>query len=1393
MASELSSNTIAWEEGEPAQTLLAPEQPINSVVSSFQGQVFFLTEDGRVYLSTLKQESTGLSGKLQELALPCQFVVSIACNLTHILFVTDRGRVLRSKLATPEKVEEFRVNPHLSCSHGVSEEGARLLIREVSSRYQNVLLVSDSGKIWIVDEKQSGHPQTIPAFDNKAPMSIISGNNFSVVLIQEYLNSPSAKRTVHKPVFLTTCPDCRNQALKSKDAENHQPKEESEDDHTDSNTLAQVCWSKADHLVRQSALLLNSEAAKQFLTRQLSWVTGSSDLDENQEETAIKDKDNVTSRMAEGVRNIGQRLSRHWSSGSQEEKENLETLSLPLTENLTVTPRLLRQVFERRQRWKRQESSSSLSLDSVPQSDSKSINPVREIPLKKIDPDKIVFAGQCLLNTSVWTWGQGSLGQLGQSDCVSRDQPTCIRSLNAIGICKLVTGSFHCLALSLDGRLFAWGSNSKGQIGPDLSFISSPQEITLPFRTSIKDIAAGGEHSLLLATTGQVFFLGLSMVTQKSALMRLNLPVHSPHNSWRTQRIWASGSLSCCFSSASESENSDCTDLWTELLISEQLFLRQCLNVYHSIVEVLLPSGSHCTSSTSSVRQTLFSRYKDLVSAVAYNVHTLLNVPPSGWDVSIVRWCDEYIQLYGSYTEALNNALVVNALHLSKSELLQLDKLGTPFQRVMIEPIERLREYSFHLDQLAAVLVERKDFSRAARSYKDAACAMEIEYQKADLTRHFWDSCSTKIIDALRTPERRLIRESRSHPITLLKSGRFSSHWFIILTDVLVHVGYSTHVTYPLNTIWVEPLQDCEANQSKNCLVVTMPEECLTLSGPTGKDKVEWLTTLQSAINTSLKQHPAASNSTPTRSTPPLARYASYVFTKSTTLKDVFYQGYWFCGKMQGEGELRWPDGRVYKGNFRQNLQFGYGISETPGPNGSYYEGSWKDGKMCGYGTLRYANGDVYEGYFQDNQPHGHGTLKRGHFLTSAAHVYVGQWESGQKHGYGVMDDIVAGEKYMGMWQEDAKHGSAVLVTLDGLYIEGCFTNNKMTGQCVMLLEDGTSYEGEVAGIGILGGKGLMRLPNGDVIQGTFHGSWSDGIKVNATFTKASLTSNVAVEKSPSNQAITNQYYVPAQRKWEAIFRQCSQNLGLTLDNALWSREDMLRAWEHIAVVVSQMKSPGKSSSARTHKVHRGRKGSSASSKSDLKMEQRLFAESCEVLQCIPDYGREQLDPDQLKKIEIYLQTAMDSSVHPLGRMIGQLVDVYRSTYVGVGAHPRLLPHAVAEIYSFVKRIYAYVALLFPALPTEDRPIYFNPNGVVTDDSNNATVVSASSLLLPLLLPRVYPPLFTLYALHNEKHDDLYWDRLQKWNKQSDLALMNFLAVDSKFYQEEISGCHFSG
>lgn len=55
--------------------------------------------------------------------------------------------------------------------------------------------------------------------------------------------------------------------------------------------------------------------------------------------------------------------------------------------------------------------------------------------------------------------------------------------------------------------------------------------------------------------------------------------------------------------------------------------------------------------------------------------------------------------------------------------------------------------------------------------------------------------------------------------------------------------------------------------------------------------------------------------------------------------------------------------------------------------------------------------------------------------------------------------------------------------------------------------------------------------------------------------------------------------------------------------------------------------------------------------------------------------------------------------------------------------------------------------------------------------------MSSSSLLLPILLPRLYPPLFTLYALDSERDDDVYWDCVLRLNKQPDLALLAFLGV----------------
>ena len=537
---EKFASLISWEEGEPAQTLLAPEQSMAAVVSSDQGKVIFLTDDGRVYLSTLKQETSGLSGKLQELALPCQCVIGVACNSTHAIFVTDRGRVLRSSLQLPEKVEEMLVSkPKFCCPHGLSEDGERLIIREIASNFKSIFLISDSGQIWVIDESKSPYPELLTTFRDKTVLSLVCGNDFTVALIQEHigdnktvfsedtnsgkrLGATRTRKTSSKSVddscvftvspdisdkkVVSFCPECKHEQEVQQSIQNLnlESKNDQSVDQThsntipkeDGNTLAQVCWSKADNLVRQSALFLNSDAAKQFLTRQLSWVTGSSEMDSelstdhNMEDSsnpdsktdAREDLTDSVSRVVENcVRNLGDtvnRMSRHWSGTSQEEvlsiqsttpaaavdnsndSDSFETISLqnwvrssapPTADSSPVAPRLYRQVFEKASLWKRN-ASSSLSLDSmVPLHASPRNGNHQQV---KAETHRITQAGQCLLNTSVWTWGHGGVGQLGQSDCVSRNQPTPIKSLNGIGVLKLSVGSLHSLALTIDGRVY---------------------------------------------------------------------------------------------------------------------------------------------------------------------------------------------------------------------------------------------------------------------------------------------------------------------------------------------------------------------------------------------------------------------------------------------------------------------------------------------------------------------------------------------------------------------------------------------------------------------------------------------------------------------------------------------------------------------------------------------------------------------------------------------------------------------------------------------------------------------------------------------------------------------------------------------------------------------------
>lgn len=65
----------------------------------------------------------------------------------------------------------------------------------------------------------------------------------------------------------------------------------------------------------------------------------------------------------------------------------------------------------------------------------------------------------------LFAWGSNSHGQLGLGkECPSQASPQRVRSLDGIPLTQVAAGGAHSFALSLSGDSFGWGSNREGQL-----------------------------------------------------------------------------------------------------------------------------------------------------------------------------------------------------------------------------------------------------------------------------------------------------------------------------------------------------------------------------------------------------------------------------------------------------------------------------------------------------------------------------------------------------------------------------------------------------------------------------------------------------------------------------------------------------------------------------------------------------------------------------------------------------------------------------------------------------------------------------------------------------------------------------------------------------------------
>jgi RCC1 and BTB domain-containing protein len=74
-------------------------------------------------------------------------------------------------------------------------------------------------------------------------------------------------------------------------------------------------------------------------------------------------------------------------------------------------------------------------------------------------------------------------------------------------IVKISCGFWHSLALTENGRVFGWGSNTNGQLGVDVEDSSEPIIIELN-NLIIEKISCGFRHSLLLSCDGNIYAFG---------------------------------------------------------------------------------------------------------------------------------------------------------------------------------------------------------------------------------------------------------------------------------------------------------------------------------------------------------------------------------------------------------------------------------------------------------------------------------------------------------------------------------------------------------------------------------------------------------------------------------------------------------------------------------------------------------------------------------------------------------------------------------------------------------------------------------------------------------------------------------------------------------------------
>jgi len=117
------------------------------------------------------------------------------------------------------------------------------------------------------------------------------------------------------------------------------------------------------------------------------------------------------------------------------------------------------------------------------------------------------FTAAVKTDGSLWTWGRGTEGQLGDNNAITRSTP--VTTFAGGNNWKSVACSGgHTAAIKTDGSLWTWGYNNSGQLGTSNTTWRSTPVTTFAGGNNWKQVTCGNRHTGAIKTDGTLWVWG---------------------------------------------------------------------------------------------------------------------------------------------------------------------------------------------------------------------------------------------------------------------------------------------------------------------------------------------------------------------------------------------------------------------------------------------------------------------------------------------------------------------------------------------------------------------------------------------------------------------------------------------------------------------------------------------------------------------------------------------------------------------------------------------------------------------------------------------------------------------------------------------------------------------